>query len=128
MVIIFKSPYSLVSRLNHFRDMSHVYIGIAGIDRQTSTRDYIICFNDGVVGFAQKYISVCCKDCTSCRLPCTHAVIAEVFEKLDCEIITDSITGATARQIQCIDESRWIVLLLYVMYVYSSEPVLYRYF
>ena len=116
---------SLLASVFPYIDLSHHYVeyhrllkeGViftsTSYNRQTSTRDYIIFFIDGVVGFAQKYmyISVCRKDCTLCRLPCTHAVIAEVFEKLDCDIITDSIRGASARQIQCIDESRWIVLL-----------------
>ena len=74
--------------------------------RQAATCDYVMYFEDGSVGFAMKYLSICCADCAPCQSPCNHLVIAEVLQDKSCVFTDDPVTGATAQHIHCIDDSR----------------------
>ena len=40
--------------------------------------------------------------------PCNHAIIAQVFPNQPCDLINNSITGATAPQINCFDDTRFV--------------------
>ena len=78
--------------------------------RQSITNDSVLYFCDGeskYIGSARKYLSVCKTDCTSCCSPCSNLIIADTFEIIPVDFIEDTISGASARQIHCInDQSR----------------------
>ena len=74
--------------------------------RQNVTNDHVFCFRDRenkCIGSARKYLSVCNINCTSCSLPCSNLVIADVLKILPAQFIVDTISGATARHIHCVD-------------------------
>lgn len=69
--------------------------------RQMTTCDYVMIFNDDHVGFITKYLSFCTVDCSSCSLPCQHVAVTKVFQSIQRKLIDDQLTGATATQFHC---------------------------
>lgn len=98
--------------------------------RHTKTNDHVLCFTEGeetLIGSARKYLSMCSTSCTTCSSPCNHVVIAELFPVHPCPLITDTITGATARHILCVDQSRYTFYIAYAVIplsMYMTAPQL----
>lgn len=75
----------------------------------TTTNDHTVCLKQmkqkqqKSFGSALKQLSFC-TDCTFCSALCTHVVVVNIHPILPCQISTDTITGATAQHINCIDQ------------------------
>lgn len=85
--------------------------------RQSSTScDYVMCFDDGQIGFVTKYMSFCLTDC-SCSSGCTHIAIAQVFLSAPHHLINDPLTGATAMHVHCFDNSQLVTIPYSIVHI-----------
>ncbi len=96
-------PHSEQTRIMiHKRLLVHnILFSSSSYQRQLSTCDYVMYFDDGCVGYVTKYISLCLESCLSCSTPCTHLVIAKAFPVVQHNLVDDTITGAKAAHVHC---------------------------
>ena len=77
--------------------------------RSTTTNDHTVCLKEGqqkLFGSALKYLSFCNYNCTKCPTFCTHVIVVNTYSVSPYCISNDTITGATAQHINCINHLR----------------------
>ena len=79
--------------------------------RSKIRKDNILCFNRNgqkIFGSAKQYVSFCTNQCTQCLQPCQHIVLINIFAEIQTNISEDTLTGATAKQVHCVHQTRHV--------------------
>lgn len=99
-------------KLYHRVLINRVLYTSSSYHRCLSATDNVFCFVEGAmkfIGCAQKYVSVCSMNCNDCSAPCHHFAIVESLQILECQIVTDTISGSTTEHHHRVSHSRYSV-------------------